>query len=142
MKILVAVDGSQPSLAAVQALADRIGWFRGGVELTLLHSQPAIPYKAAATWVGNEAVARYYSEESDAALAGAVRVLEARDVAFSVQRHVGDPADEIVQAASEGRFDLIVMGTHGHTALANLVIGSVATKVLARSRVPVLFMKS
>jgi nucleotide-binding universal stress UspA family protein len=33
------------------------------------------------------------------------------------------------------------MGTHGHTALANLVMGSVATKVLAISRVPVLFMK-
>ena len=33
------------------------------------------------------------------------------------------------------------MGTHGHTALAGLVMGSVATKVLARSKVPVLFMK-
>jgi len=33
------------------------------------------------------------------------------------------------------------MGTHGHTALANLVMGSIATKVLASSKVPVLFMK-
>ena len=39
-----------------------------------------------------------------------------------------------------GGFDLIVMGTHGHTALENLVLGSVATKVLAISKVPVLFL--
>jgi nucleotide-binding universal stress UspA family protein len=142
MKILIAVDGSAPSLAAVAALADRVRWFRDAVELTLLHAQPPIPYRAAATWVGSEAVARYYSEESDAALAGAVKLLDARGVAFSVEKHIGDPSDEIVRTASEGRFELIVMGTHGHTALANLVIGSVATKVLARSRVPVLFMKA
>ena len=142
MKILVAVDGSAPSQAAVAALADRVRWFRDAPELTLLHVQPAIPYKAAASWVGQDAVARYYSEESDAALAGAVKLLEARGVGFGIERHVGEPAEEIVRRASEGRFDLIVMGTHGHTALANLVIGSVATKVLARSKVPVLFMKA
>jgi nucleotide-binding universal stress UspA family protein len=54
---------------------------------------------------------------------------------------VGEPADEIVRRADAGAFDLIVMGTHGHTALANLVLGSVASKVLARSKVPVLFMR-
>ena len=36
---------------------------------------------------------------------------------------------------------MIAMGTHGHTALANLVMGSVATRVLARSKVPVLLLK-
>ena len=142
MRILVAVDGSAPSLAAVTALADRVRWFRDAAEITLLHVQPPIPYRAAASWVGSEAVARYYAEEGDAALAGAVKLLDARGVGFAIERHIGDPADDIVHTASEGRFELIVMGTHGHTALANLVIGSVATKVLARSRVPVLFMKT
>ena len=37
--------------------------------------------------------------------------------------------------------DLIAMGTHGRTALTNLVLGSVATKVLACSKVPVLFLR-
>ncbi len=36
---------------------------------------------------------------------------------------------------------MIAMGTHGHTALANLVMGSVATRVVATSTVPVLLMK-
>jgi nucleotide-binding universal stress UspA family protein len=36
--------------------------------------------------------------------------------------------------------DLIVMGTHGHSALGNVVMGSVATGVLARCKAPVLLI--
>jgi nucleotide-binding universal stress UspA family protein len=36
---------------------------------------------------------------------------------------------------------MIAMGTHGHTALANLVMGSVATRVVATSQVPVLLIR-
>ena len=142
MKILVAVDGSAHSLGTVAALADRIAWFSALPAITLLHAHLPIPYKAAAAWAGHEAVARYYSEESDAALAGAAELLGKRGVPFAVEKCVGDPAEEIVRHASSGAFDLIAMGTHGHTALGGLVMGSVATKVLARSKVPVLFMKA
>lgn len=96
--------------------------------------------ESAAAWAGHEAVARYYAEESDAALEGAVKLLQGRGIPFAIEKCVGEPADEIVRRADAGAFDLIVMGTHGHTALANLVLGSVASKVLARSKVPVLFM--
>jgi nucleotide-binding universal stress UspA family protein len=143
MKILIAVDGSPHSLAAVTALVDRISWFRDAPALTLLYAHPPIPYKAAAVAnVGREAVEAYYEEESVAALSGAQKLLGARGIAFVSEKCVGDPADEIIRHTSAQNFDLIVMGTHGHTALANLVMGSVATRVLARSRVPVLFMKS
>jgi nucleotide-binding universal stress UspA family protein len=56
-------------------------------------------------------------------------------------KKVGDPAHEIASHAGSHGYDLIVMGTHGHTALGNLVMGSVATKVLASSKVPVLFFR-
>jgi nucleotide-binding universal stress UspA family protein len=36
---------------------------------------------------------------------------------------------------------MIVMGTHGQGAVANLVMGSVATKVIAASKVPVLLLR-
>jgi nucleotide-binding universal stress UspA family protein len=141
MKILVAIDGSRHSLTAVGLLLDRLAWFRGSPQLTLIHTHPSVPYKAAAAWVGHEAVAKYYDEESDAALGEARKLLEARAVSFAVEKRVGDPAEEIVACAAAGKFDVIAMGTQGHTALANLVMGSVAAKTLARSTVPVLFMR-
>ena len=50
-------------------------------------------------------------------------------------------AQAIADLADSEEIDLIVMGTHGHSALGNLVLGSVATGVLARSRVPVLLIR-
>ena len=141
MKLLLAVDGSAPSLAAVEALAERLHWFRDPTELTLLHVHPAIPYKAAAAWAGHDAVARYYDEESDAALAAPRAKLDARGIRYAVEKRVGDPATEIVQCATANAMDLIVMGTHGHSALANVVMGSVAARVLALSSLPVLLLK-
>jgi nucleotide-binding universal stress UspA family protein len=141
VKLLLAVDGSAPSLAAVDSLTRRLRWFRDPTELTLLNVHPAIPYKAAAAWAGRDAVSRYYDEESDGALAEARAMLESRRIAYAVEKRVGDPADQIVQCAAEKAIDLIVLGTHGHSALANVVMGSVATRVVATTSVPVLLLK-
>jgi nucleotide-binding universal stress UspA family protein len=54
----------------------------------------------------------------------------------------GDPAAEIVRLAQETPCDLIVMGTHGRTGLARLVLGSVAEEVLRKAPCPVVTVKS
>lgn len=53
----------------------------------------------------------------------------------------GDPVDMILRAAKETNSDLIVMGTHGRTALARLLVGSVAESVLRKAPCPVLTSK-
>ena len=51
---------------------------------------------------------------------------------------IGRPADEIVAAAGSGRGNLIVIGTHGRSGIAHLVMGSVAERVVRHARCPVL----
>src|SRR5579875_485490 len=53
----------------------------------------------------------------------------------------GDPVDMILRAAKETNSDVIVMGTHGRTALARLLMGSVAEAVLRKAPCPVLISK-
>ena len=53
----------------------------------------------------------------------------------------GDPVDMILRAAEETHSDMIVMGTHGRTALARLLLGSVAEAVLRKAPCPVLTAK-
>jgi nucleotide-binding universal stress UspA family protein len=53
---------------------------------------------------------------------------------------VGQAAQAIAHKAESEGFDLVVMGTHGHSSLAQVVMGSVATGVLARCKVPVLLV--
>lgn len=141
MRILFAVDGSPQCLAALDTLVKNFGYVRETPTLTLVHVHPPVPYKAAATWVGKETIHRYYDEESEAALTGAREALAAHGIPFDAAKRVGNPAEEIVKQAESGQADMIAMGTHGHTALTNLVMGSVATRVVATSPVPVLLMR-
>jgi len=54
---------------------------------------------------------------------------------------LGTTGETIAKFAESGKFDLVIMGSHGHGVLVNLVMGSVATQVLARSKVPVLLVR-
>jgi nucleotide-binding universal stress UspA family protein len=53
----------------------------------------------------------------------------------------GEPGVEIAHAASEGSYDLIVMGTHGRRLITRALLGSVANKVLSSGTVPVLLVR-
>jgi nucleotide-binding universal stress UspA family protein len=141
MKILFATDGSAAALAALASLTARRAWFRGDVELTLLHVHLQIPFRRAAAWAGHDVLQKYYDEESDAALAPAIAALEADGVAFRAEKRVGEPAPTIVAVAGEGGYDLVALGAQGHSALEHFMLGSVATKVVATSSVPVLLLR-
>jgi nucleotide-binding universal stress UspA family protein len=85
-------------------------------------------------------VNKYYDDEAEVALAPARDLLQKMGRTFLVEKRVGDPGHEIAKAAGNG-FQLVVMGTHGRTALGNLAMGSVATRTVAESTVPVLLVK-
>ncbi len=65
------------------------------------------------------------------------------DPAIRVEHRLeeGDPATEIIRLAQEGKCDLIVMGTHGRTGVARLLMGSVAEQVVRKAPCPVLTVK-
>jgi len=50
----------------------------------------------------------------------------------------GEPAQVIAKVAGEGKYDLVVMGTHGRTGLSHMMMGSVAEKVVRLAPCPVL----
>jgi nucleotide-binding universal stress UspA family protein len=141
MKILLTTDGSKHSLATLQSFAERRTMFAGPLEVTLLNVHLPVPYSRAVAWVGKENVERYYEEECDEALKPGAELLDQKGVAYTKAKRHGDPATEIVKFADEWGADLIITGTHGHSAVTNLVIGSVAQKVLAQTTRPILLLK-
>ena len=91
--------------------------------------------------VGKNQIQRYYEEEGQAALAGAKKKLAAARIKFNATVLVGQVAESIVAHASKSRCDQIFIGTRGNSAAANLLLGSVATKVLHISNTPVLLVR-
>lgn len=141
MKILVAVDGSPYTKRMLGYLAAHDEWLGSAHQYTVLHSVPAVPPRAAAV-IDKDTLKSYYADEGEKVLKP-IRSFFAKnadlDVTFVVRS--GPPADNISQMAEKGRFDLVMMGSHGHGSLSNLVMGSVATKVLAHCKAPVLLVR-
>lgn len=141
MKILLPVDGSECSLRAVEHLLTHISWFREVPEIHLLYVQPPIPIGRVQSHIGKETLHDYYLEESKAHLVLAQARLDAAGRFHTTHVHVGQPAEIIAKMAGEMQCDLIVIGGHGRGALANMVMGSVATRVLHLAACPVLIVK-
>ena len=70
-------------------------------------------------------------------------LLRPEDPRVEVEHHVieGEPAVEILKMASSKSADIIVMGTHGHTGLTRLLVGSVAEDVMRKAPCPVLTIR-
>lgn len=139
MKVVLAADGSPHTKKA-------LGWvlanltFNPGDELLVLHVQPPLPPRVRAA-VGGETVASYYEDESRKVLAPIERFLKKHELPFRAEWAIGQPAEEIVRAARREKAALLVMGTHGRGLLGRALMGSVAQKVLAENKVPLLLVR-
>ncbi|HEY8251713.1 MAG TPA: universal stress protein [Burkholderiales bacterium] len=138
MKILVAVDGSKPSLKVVQRLVEHCDWYRERPEVDLVTVHLPVPK------VGHIAKAqldRYYAEEGEGNLAAAKKKLDAAGVPYRARILVGPIAESLVKHAKDQRCDLIYIGTRGLSGVGAAILGSTAIKVLHISETPVLLVK-
>lgn len=84
----------------------------------------------------------YAVKQSEAHLADLADRLGKDGVTAKTFVRFGKPEDEIVRFADENQIDLVVMGTHGRTGLAHMLIGSVTERVVRTSKVPVLTIRA
>ena len=140
MKIVLPVDGSEYTrrmLAYVAAHNELLGSDHEYFVLTVV---PSIPGHVA-RYLDRSTLDDYYRDRADEVLQPVRKFLDQQKWQVRVTYVVGQPADAIAAFVETNKPDLIVMGTHGHTAMVNLVLGSVTTGVLARCKVPVLLIQ-
>jgi nucleotide-binding universal stress UspA family protein len=141
-RILVPTDFSKSSANALTygaAFASRFG-----AELHLLHVvQDLALFIPEAVMVSPPMMppVEQFVSAARTALDRAVSELAVPDVRIVPEVAEGTPFEEIIRFAREKDIDLIVMGTHGHTGLAHLFLGSVAEKVVRRAPCPVLTVR-
>lgn len=140
MKILLAIDGSDASKRAAKHVVQLSRQLAAPPKLTVVNvSEPLL--KAASSKLGRKATADYYASNSEYAVRTARPVLRRAKLAFDEVFLVGDAAQEISRAAETHDADIVVMGSRGQTAIKGLLLGSVASKVLAQSKVPLTLVR-
>jgi len=140
VKILLPVDGSEFTQRALDYIAKHGALFGPGHTYTAFTAVAPIP--AHATHYLNRAlVEEYYRDEAEKVLAPMREFASLHSLSIATEYAVGHAAETIAAFAKIEQPDLIVIGSHGHSWVANVVLGSVATGVLARSEVPVLLVR-
>jgi len=134
-KILVAVDGSPHSRAALDFAVDIAS--RYGATLILLHAFPHVsdllgtPYYehllAARTLIGQRLLESAQTQVGDAA-------------PVETQLVEGPPAPAVLHIAADKRCDMIVVGSRGHGQMIGLLLGSVSSAVAQHAKCPVLIV--
>lgn len=140
-KLLLPIDGSAASLRAVERLLSMRDWYRQPLEIHLLNVQHVL-HKDVSQFVSSDDVKGYLEDESRKELVEACARLDGAGLPY--QRHVvvGELAAEtIAHFAREHHMDQILMCTHGRSAVADLVLGSVAKGVLQHSDLPVTLVR-
>lgn len=140
MKILVAADGSAYTKRMLAYLAAHDEWLGTHHEYTVIHAVMAVPPRAASA-VDRDVLKSYYDDEAERVFKPIRAFFAKQGLKASFVSKVGPAADVISAAADKSGCDLLIMGSHGHGALAGLVAGSVTTKVLAHTRAPVLLVR-
>lgn len=120
MKILLTVDGSAFGWKAIDYLKRHKNALGADCELTVLHVDEGRAAKV---------------------LAKAKARMRGARMAYKEAVVKGNAGREIAKFARRGKFDLVIMGSHGYSVFEQLMLGSVASKVIALCKVPVLLVR-
>lgn len=138
-RILVPTDFSEHGTTALKYAVEFASQF--GATVDLMHVIDAVPAGALLSYRPIEELK--LSMENHAESEMEKLHSEWSEYSFPVNRVIvqGHPFVEIVRHARENSADMIIMGTHGRGAIAHMMLGSVAEKVLRKAPCPVLIVR-
>jgi nucleotide-binding universal stress UspA family protein len=135
-RILVAVDGSEPSLKAVRLAAEMAKRF--DARLTLVHVVPKLLLPPDVYGLTIAAVEKEHRAYADAILDKARAVIEDEALDVSTTVLFGAPAEALAEEAAAADVGMVVVGSRGHGAVARVILGSVSDRLVHVSSKPVL----
>ena len=140
MKILIAVDGSEPALDAVR---HGLALVRAGLKTTFLLAavqEPVYLYELVLP-PDTEVLERFSGAQGGQALSGAEGLFDAAGVPYQREIGSGDPAPTLIDMVRRYDCDAIIMGARGRGALRSALLGSVSQRVVHEAAVPVTIVK-
>ena len=140
-KILVAIDGSENALRALDFAVRQAGYAPAAELCVLTVLPPSSSYVGLELYVSEERMREIRAEQARTVLDAASQRLAGAGCAFELEQQDGEPAETIGRRAGELGCESIVMGTHGRGQLGTILLGSVAQRVVHHATMPVTLVK-
>jgi nucleotide-binding universal stress UspA family protein len=139
-RIVIAYDGSDQAIKALNTAIELAKAFNSKLDVVEVVDTAALLGMGFAP-IPSDVIAQVYNKAQNDVEQAKKKAQEAgvKDVISQVLE--GDPATSIIEYASKNGADLIVMGSRGLSTFKRLVLGSVSSKVVQESRIPVLVVK-
>ena len=138
-KILLPVDGSRSAKSAIEYAVSSQCAER--CEIHLLNVQTAVTPNSVVLFPTVRMMAKARQSAGEDVLRPVRAMLEEHGIDYTAQVVLGDVAESIVRYAVERGCSSILMGTRGMNAIGNLMFGSVAARVVSRTKIPVTLIK-
>jgi nucleotide-binding universal stress UspA family protein len=141
MHIAIAVDGSANSLRAVNHAVQLARQLKEMPTLTLLNVHLSALISPVAKGIDRHQVEQYMDQIAEEELKDAKQALADAGMTAQVIKGHGEIASTILEVMKKEKVDMLVMGGKGRSSLSDLILGSVTTKLVSVSPVPVLVVK-
>lgn len=141
MKILIAVDGSSSALRAVKHAVVLAGQLLEKPHITLVTVHDDAGLRHLGKYLPKGGLEDYFREISERDLKPARKLLDKADLPHDMVIKIGHVVEQILNTANSGKFDLLILGSKGRSGLSDLVLGSVAQRLCALARQPVVLVK-
>lgn len=142
LRVLIAVDETPAAEQAVR-FAARLFKPASDAQITVLYVRPlpAAPVVAGpAPPIARSNLEREVQQAERELLEEAAATLRSAGLQVETRLETGQPAEEIGRVANEGDYDLVVLGSHGHGAVRELIVGTVSAAVVGLVQRPVLLV--
>lgn len=143
-KILVPIDGSIASINAAKKAVEVAKHYGSSITFISVTHLPDITNfdKYNENWLEDyEKLAQKIKDEESKIVDSIIRNLDFVEIKCDKMIVTGEPYDKIISVASEGKYDLIVMGRRGFSKIRRFFLGSVTQRVLSESPCPVLVVQ-
>ena len=140
LRVLLAVDGTAPSIRAARRLASWRRWL-GALDVQVAYVQRPLSLAAKILPPHDDVMNEWSTREAETATQPARQIFAKAGIAHHLHITYGDPAEEIAHLAAHTGAELVALGTRGRGAAHHALIGSVALKSAVKASVPVMLVR-
>ncbi len=141
MRIGIAIDGSENSLRALRE-AIRLGkLLKDPASLVLINVHLSALISPVARGIDRKQIESYMDQIAEEELADAKRIVAEAGMSADIVKGHGEVAPTILETIQKEKIEMLVLGGKGRSSVTDLLLGSVTTKLISLSPIPVIVVK-